>query len=300
MELDFIGGFDSLKKERPLIHCITSPIAINDCANAVLAVGASPIMAEHPKEVAEIVRRAKGLSVSLANITDVRAESMGIALEAARESSVKSVIDLVGITCSQFRKELALSYINSYHPDIIKGNASEIRTLLGDGKVEAVGVDVAEKDRITADDDTRLKDMGEAVKQLAIRYGCVVLATGAVDLVSDGQVVYGLCNGTERLASITGTGCILTCLTACYLSQVKPLYAAMLATSVLNISAQLAEEEYMLMAGNTAESITDSITKTYDGTEVRIGQGSFKTALFDQLSLITSKGMGEAVKIKEI
>ena len=106
MELDFIGGFDSLKKERPLIHCITSPIAINDCANAVLAVGASPIMAEHPKEVAEIVRRAKGLSVSLANITDVRAESMGIALEAARESSVKSVIDLVGITCSQFRKEL--------------------------------------------------------------------------------------------------------------------------------------------------------------------------------------------------
>ena len=142
--------------------------------------------------------------------------------------------------------------------------------------------------------------MGEAVKQLAIRYGCVVLATGAVDLVSDGQVVYGLCNGTERLASITGTGCILTCLTACYLSQVKPLYAAMLATSVLNISAQLAEEEYMLMAGNTAESITDSITKTNDGTEVRIGQGSFKTALFDQLSLITSKGMEEAVIIKEI
>ena len=73
MDLNFIGGFDSLKKERPLIHCITSPIAINDCANAVLAVGASPIMAEHPKEVAEIVRRAKGLSVSLANITDVRA-----------------------------------------------------------------------------------------------------------------------------------------------------------------------------------------------------------------------------------
>ena len=153
---------------------------------------------------------------------------------------------------------------------------------------------MAEKDRITADDDTRLKDMGEAVKQLAIRYGCVVLATGAVDLVSDGQVVYGLCNGTERLASITGTGCILTCITACYLSQVKPLYAAMLATSVLNISAQLAEEELMLMARNIPESMKVGITK------VQIGQGSFKTALFDQLSLITSKGMGEAVKIKEI
>ena len=95
----------------PLIHCITSPIAINDCANVVLALGAKPIMAEHPEEVEGVTKSACALGVSLANITDARADSMMISGKAALHTGLPSVLDAVGVTCSQFRKALAEQFI---------------------------------------------------------------------------------------------------------------------------------------------------------------------------------------------
>ena len=89
-----------------LFICITSPIAINDCANAVLALGAKPIMAEHPLEVENITLMSKSLAVSLANITDARAESIMISGKAACKAGIPSVIDLVGVTCSKMRADL--------------------------------------------------------------------------------------------------------------------------------------------------------------------------------------------------
>ena len=100
---DVKGKIDS---QSPLIHCITSPIAINDCANAVLALGAKPIMAEHPLEVENITLMSKSLAVSLANITDARAESIMISGKAACKAGISSVIDLVGVTCSKMRADL--------------------------------------------------------------------------------------------------------------------------------------------------------------------------------------------------
>ena len=88
MNTGFVKGVDKLKEAKPLIHCITSPIAIYDCANLLLAIGVSPIMAEHPNEVADITAMSKGLSVSLANITDARAESIGISLKTAKENNI--------------------------------------------------------------------------------------------------------------------------------------------------------------------------------------------------------------------
>ena len=95
---------DQLHDQAPLIHCITHPIVVNDCANAVLALGGRPIMAEHPAEVADISASAAALTVSLGNITDARAESMLLAGKAikrmkdAENAKRASVIDLVGIT----------------------------------------------------------------------------------------------------------------------------------------------------------------------------------------------------------
>ena len=102
-----------LRNQAPLIHCITHPIVINDCANAVLAIGGRPIMAEHPAEVADIASSAAALTVSLGNIADARAESMFLAGKAIKRMNNTengkraSVIDLVGITCSSLRIELA-------------------------------------------------------------------------------------------------------------------------------------------------------------------------------------------------
>jgi len=127
---DVKGKIDS---QSPLIHCITSPIAINDCANAVLALGAKPIMAEHPLEVENITLMSKSLAVSLANITDARAESIMISGKAACKAGIPSVIDLVGVTCSKMRADLAKKYITQCRPAVIKGNVSEIKAVCGMG-----------------------------------------------------------------------------------------------------------------------------------------------------------------------
>ncbi len=92
----------NIKSRKPLIHCITNPISINDCANMVLATGGKPIMAEHPLEVAEITSVSKALGVNLGNITDIRMESMLISGKVAFKNKIPQVIDLVGVGCSNF------------------------------------------------------------------------------------------------------------------------------------------------------------------------------------------------------
>ena len=84
----------------PLIHCITNPISINDCANVILAVGAKPIMAEHPSEVSEITAAAQAVALNLGNITDARMESMLLSGRTAKKQQIPSILDLVGIACS--------------------------------------------------------------------------------------------------------------------------------------------------------------------------------------------------------
>ena len=88
---------EQLIKKQPLVHCITNPISINDCANGLLAVGARPIMAEHPAEVAGITASAKALMINLGNITDVRMSSMLIAGTQAYQDEIPCLIDLVGV-----------------------------------------------------------------------------------------------------------------------------------------------------------------------------------------------------------
>ena len=160
-DFDFTHSFRTararVRAESPLIHSITSPIAINDCANAVLALGGRPIMAENPVEVADISASAAALTVSLGNITDARAESMFLAGKAIKRMNIAenekraSVIDLVGITCSSFRMELAKRFIKECEPAVIKGNGSEIRAMAGTA-FHGTGVDVSTADAVTAKD----------------------------------------------------------------------------------------------------------------------------------------------------
>ena len=204
---------ERLRQENPLIHCITSPIAVNDCANAVLAVGARPIMAEHPKEVAGITAISRALGVSLANITDARAESIMISGRQALQDGLPSVIDVVGVNCSAFRMDLAKRFIRDCRPAVIKGNASEIRAIAGAAYGEA-GIDTAVADRVSRDNPGSIEAAAEVVRCFAKRTGAVVLASGIIDVISDGETVWLVENGSPMLARVTGTGCILNCLIA--------------------------------------------------------------------------------------
>lgn len=250
----------SVKEKNPLVHCITNPISINQCANAVLAVGARPIMAEHPKEVGEITATAKALVLNLGNITDVRMESMMISSEVAAENGIPFVIDLVGIACSKLRRDFVHKLLEN-KPALIKGNYSEIMALY-DTAYKSSGVDA------DFSDVNYIKDI--AVK-LAQMYSCIVLASGKTDIVTDGEKTVYIKNGTPQLACVTGTGCMLGVLCGCYLSVCNNIYGAVTACSVLGICGENAE--------------TDK------------GNGTFMVNLMDELSADFKK---EEFKIEEL
>ena len=109
-----------IKDDKPLIHCITNPISIHDCANVILAVGARPIMAEHPAEVADITASAGALMLNLGNITDARIESMKRSMRRAVENDIPVLLDLVGVACSGLRLDLARELMSIGHPAVLK------------------------------------------------------------------------------------------------------------------------------------------------------------------------------------
>ena len=271
---------NSIRSNAPLIHCITNPISINDCANAVLAVGAKPIMAEHPKEVAKITSMASVLAVNLGNITDARINSIMISGKTSLENNIPSVIDAVGVTCSDIRLELAKEYINLCRPAVIKGNISEIKVLNGLSS-DAAGIDVSDKDTFSSDNEVKMKYTGELVKELAKKTNSVVVATGVVDTISDGCEVYYIQNGCEMMSSITGTGCMLNVLIASYISagkytDTKILDNAICATALLGIAGERARD-YTLKNNS--------------------GLGTFHVRLLDEISLINAKTLCENAMI---
>lgn len=210
----------TVKENAPLIHCITNPISIHQCANLVLAVGGRPIMAEHPKEVREITGTAQALLLNLGNITDARMESMMISAKEAQENGIPIVLDLVGIACSRLRRNFACQLLQNHDSSlrtedvsfVLKGNYSEINALYN-LSYESSGVDAEASLDIAAVSDIAVK--------LSEKYGCIILASGKTDIVTDGKTLVHVKNGSPQLATVTGTGCMLGALTACYLSACR-------------------------------------------------------------------------------
>ena len=222
----------AVREKSPMIHCITNPISINDCANFVLSAGAKPFMAEHPEEVGEITKTASALALNIANITDARMESIKISARTAEENDIPSIIDIVGVGCSKLRFDYVTKLLGETRISAIKGNIAEIKALLGI-KTKTIGIDVAEKADFSED--------VKAVMQLAKKYRCVVLASGERDIISDGEKVCAVANGRKEMSLITGTGCILNVLCAVYMSVCDPLTACTAAAVLFGISGELAD-----------------------------------------------------------
>lgn len=241
-----------VEEQKPLIHCITNPITINQCANAILAVGGRPMMAEHPLEVAEITATAQALVLNLGNITDARMESMMISSVVASGNNIPFVIDLVGIACSELRRKFANELIEENVPTLIKGNYSEINALYNSA-YKSSGVD--------ADISLDVNSISDIAVSLACKYNTIIIASGKTDIVTDGKKLVYVKNGTTKLAEVTGTGCMLGVLCGCYLSVCKDINAAVTACAILGICGEL--------------SVTDK------------GSGSFMVNLIDNLSIIS-------------
>lgn len=253
-----------LRKNRPLIHCIVGPVASNFCANGALAIGARPIMAEHPLEVNEITASAQGLLLNLSGISDVKMESMKKAAVVAGENGIPTVIDGVGVSCSSLRRRFVFELLNIATPSVIKGNYSEIYALHNE-KYHSSGVD---SEQGVADD-----DILSAAINLAKNFNCVVLVSGETDIITDGTRVAKVKNGVAQLGNITATGCLLGTICACLASQTDPFSAAVSACAVLGICGERAEAEGK--------------------------NGRFMYGLLDELSSIDHKKINEMIKIEE-
>lgn len=258
---ELIEARKTVKEKRPLIHGMTGAVAINDCANVVLALGASPIMAEHPDEVEDITGHAAGLAVSLANITEARMCAIMRSGAAAYNNHIPSVIDVVGVTCSSMRMKFARQFISECRPSVIKGNISEIKAMAG-AAYNSVGVDVSSSDAVGSSDEEKLHGAAEIIKGYAKETSSVVIASGEVDIISDGDRVYYIENGVPAMAKVTGTGCMLNVITAVYLSAAAPLTASILAAVTLGISGELADSSKGL--GTYHMSLIDSLSMLSD------------------------------------
>lgn len=250
---------------RPLIHCITNPISINQCANALLAIGTRPIMAEHPKEVRDITGTADALMLNLGNITDARMESMVLSAQMAKETGIPILLDAVGVACSTLRREYIRELLQAAPPTVLKGNYSEINALHQDA-YRSAGVD--------ADEALSVEALDTAAAELARRFHCVVLASGKTDIVTDGSRLFHIHNGTAQLSTVTGTGCMLGALCAGYLSAGPALTAAVTACALLGVCGEIAE--------------TDR------------GSGSFLQNLMDGLSTLSPAALEQKRNLEEI
>lgn len=232
-----------LKEQSPLIHCITNPISIMQCANAVLLLGARPIMAEHPNEVREITASAKALLLNFGNVTRDRLEAMAISYDEAMHKELPVVIDAVGVACSELRRSVVKKMIcidkrNLKVPMLIKGNYSEIRALF-DNSYKSSGVD--------ADKKLTLEEMIDIAAKLAQNINAIVLASGEKDIVSDGNKTAVIGNGTKKLGSITGTGCMLGAVCASFFAADTSIDSIVNATAAFGISGENAEGDMFLM-----------------------------------------------------
>lgn len=245
---------EAVPKKAPLIHCITNPISIHDCANVILAVGGRPIMAEHPEEVREITASAGALGLNLGNITDARRTSMLLSGEEAVRRRIPVILDLVGIGCSGLRRTIVREFLEMRErcsgkekepaPLVLKGNLSEIRVLAGmelGQELEVSGVDARPQDVVN---DATRDGIAREIRSLARKHEAVVMATGKTDVIADGEQVYLVENGCERMASITGTGCMVTALTAAWLSEGELLPGALLGAVMYGICGELAARDW--------------------------------------------------------
>ena len=271
-----------IQQEAPLIHCITNPISINDCANILLAIGARPIMAEHPDEVAEITAIAKGLALNLGNITDARMASMKISAGAAKDKGIPFVLDLVGLSCSRLRQKYAKELLQIAVPDIIKGNISELRTLLGLPTTPGMGVEAGQKEMVTKEN---ALEYARIFQKLAREYHTLLLATGPIDLVVSYEEAYIIANGSNALASITGTGCMNNVLAGACLAGVHGI-------SSQSTNNTLAAILSCLLLGIAGENIQDIYLDQ--------GPGSFHYSLMDSISKLTPQTIAQQCNITKL
>lgn len=244
----FQSILENVRKNSPLIHNITNYVTVNDCANIVIACGASPIMADDTEEVSEITTLCAGLNINIGTLNTRTIASMLIAGERANELNHPVVLDPVGAGASKLRTETALQLLKEVNFTVIRGNISEIKTLaFGNGTTKGVDADVS--DRITKEN---IHEGIAFAKSFAQKTDAVIAITGEIDIVTDSEKTYCIYNGHPMMSAITGTGCQLSAMTAAFVTANPncPLEATAAAVSAMGYAGELAYHKLCKLDGN--------------------------------------------------
>ncbi|MBL7179154.1 MAG: hydroxyethylthiazole kinase [Pseudomonadota bacterium] len=222
----------AVREQKPLIHNITNYVVMNYTANALLAMGASPVMAHAPNEVEEMVSFAGALVLNIGTLSDDWVASMIKAGKRASAAAIPIVLDPVGSGATALRTGAAKSIIQETRVSVIRGNASEVLSLRHENS-KTKGVDAIHSVEAAA---------GSAAI-LADELGCVLAITGPTDLITDGQQVIRVFNGHPLMRYVTGTGCTATAAIGAFLAVDRnPVSAAATALAFFGLAGEVAAE----------------------------------------------------------
>lgn len=252
-----------IRENHPLVHNITNYVVMNSTANALLALGASPVMAHAPEEVEEMVGLASALVVNIGTLSKAWVESMFLAAAAAKKNGIPVVFDPVGAGATKLRTDTARRFLKEVRPAVVRANASEVRALAS-----------AERATKGVDSRHRAAEAVEAGRATGEEFGCVVSISGAVDIIIHpaGESLQ-VENGHYLMPRVTGMGCAATALTGAFAGvSDSPFGAAAGAMVVMGIAGELAALK--------AE-----------------GPGSFQPAFLDALFRLDRKDIEERIKI---
>jgi len=266
---------EAVREKNPLIHNITNYVTVNDCANILLACGASPIMSDDCGEVEEITSICDGLNINIGTLNKDTIPAMFLAGKKANELGHTVILDPVGAGASAIRTETAKKLLDEVKFSVIRGNISEIKTLvLGAGATKGVDADVA--DAMTEDTLDNVIAFAQAFSQ---KTGAVIAITGAIDIVANGEQAFVIRNGHPMMARITGSGCMLTAMTAAFITANPENIFEATAAAVCAMGL-CGEKAFVTMERNHA------------------GNSSFRNYLIDEVFKLTSKEHDVGAKYK--
>lgn len=238
----------NIREKNPIIHNITNYVTVNDCANILLACGASPIMADEIEEMEDIVKISNGLNINIGTLNARTVESMIFAGKLANKMGHTITLDPVGVGASTLRGEVVKRLLKEVKFSVICGNISEIKALAL-GTLGSKGVDANLEDVVT---EQNLQNTIEVISNFSQKLDSIIVVTGEIDIIAKNEVIYIVKNGHEMMSKITGTGCMLTALIGGFIAANRESIVESVVDAVcaMGLAGERAKERLSILDGN--------------------------------------------------
>ncbi|KAJ2079893.1 thiamine biosynthetic bifunctional enzyme [Coemansia sp. RSA 988] len=256
---------------KPLVQHITNTVVVNDCANACLAMGGSPIMSTEAEEQHDLALAISSLVINVGTLGEQQVTGMRAAMQQARLHNTPIILDPVAAGATKYRAKVIAELLRDFGAHVIKGNAGEIAALTGSTEAQLRGVDFIGRG---------FSDPAAIITKYSLRQRCVVVMTGTVDYLSDGRSTFAIRNGHPLQAAITGSGCMVGTALATYIhsiAHVDPLIGAIAGMAAINLAAEHAARR----------------------TDVK-GPGTFRAAFIDEMYSLTSEQLYEEMLLERL